>query len=54
MIKIFLNKDWSIAKYEPIEFTEVIIDANITDNIVIDEDTWEVVKYENSSQYQSV
>jgi len=52
MIKVFLNKDWSIAKYESIEFREVIIDAEVTDTIVVDKQTWEIVKYENSSQYK--
>ena len=50
-IKVYI-KNGKIIKYDHIEYDkEVIIDAHITDNIVIDEKTWEVVKYENSSQY---
>ena len=50
-IKVYI-KNGKIMKYDHIEYDkEIIIDADITDNIVIDEKTWEVVKYENSSQY---
>jgi hypothetical protein len=53
MIKLYLNSDGSIAKYKPVQHKEVIVDFDINDHIVVDEDTKEIVKYENSKQFSN-
>jgi hypothetical protein len=39
MIKLFLNQDGSIAKYELAQHKEVYADFDVSDDIVIDENT---------------
>lgn len=50
MIKAYLNQDGSLAKYEPQTFKEVILDFDISDTLVNDEQTNEVVKLQDSTQ----
>lgn len=50
MIKVFLWEDGLIKKYEPIEFSEVILNYNINDSIVNDISTWEITKLQDSTQ----
>ncbi len=50
MIKAYLNQDGSIAKYEPQTFKEVVLDFDISDTLVNDEQTNEVVKLQDSTQ----
>lgn len=50
MIKAYLNQDGSLAKYEPQLFKEVVLDFDISDTLVSDEKTNEVVKLQ--AQYK--
>lgn len=50
MIKAYLNQDGSLAKYEPQIFKEVVLDFDISDTLIIDEKTDEVVKLQDSTQ----
>ncbi len=50
MIKAYLNKDGSLAKYEPYLFKEVVLDFEISDTLVNDEQTNEIVKLQDSTQ----
>lgn len=50
MIKAYLNQDGSLAKYEPQILKEVILDFDISDTLVNDEQTNEVVKLQDSTQ----
>lgn len=52
MIKVFLWEDWLIKKYEPIEFSEVILNYNINDSMVIDDESKEIVRLQNSTQWK--
>lgn len=50
-IKVFINiETGQIEKYEPITYKEVIVDFDINDSLVIDDETWEIVKIQNSIQ----
>lgn len=52
MIKVFIDPILNeIKKYETVKYKEVIVDFDITDNIVIDEKTWDICLYEKSSQW---
>jgi hypothetical protein len=50
MIKAYLNQDGSLAKYEPQLFKEIVLDFDISDTLVSDEQTNEVVKLQDSTQ----
>lgn len=52
MIKVFLWEDGLIKKYEPIEFSEVILNYNINDSMVIDDKSKEIVRLQNSTQWK--
>lgn len=50
-IKVFINiETGQIEKYEPITYKEVIVDFDINGSLVIDDETWEIVKIQNSIQ----
>ncbi|HNG96899.1 MAG TPA: hypothetical protein PLW93_01355 [Candidatus Absconditabacterales bacterium] len=50
-IKVFINiETGQIEKYEPITYKEVIVDFDINDSLVIDDETGEIVKIQNSIQ----
>ena len=53
MIKAYLNKDGSIAKYNQVEYKEVILDYDVYDDIVKDEKTNEIVLFRNSTQFKN-
>lgn len=51
MIKVFIdNNTWEIAKYEPALYTEVLADFDINDSLVIDSETKEIVRIQDSTQ----
>lgn len=51
MIKIYLNEDGSIAKYEPVKYKEIIVDKfDATDSLVVCDETKEICKIQDSSQ----
>lgn len=52
MIKVFLNQDGSIAKREPAKFKEVFVNLDITDTVVICDDTKEICNIKYSSQWK--
>ena len=50
MIKVKINKSWIILSIEPVEYKEVILDFDITDNIVVCESTGNICKLQDSEQ----
>lgn len=54
IIKVKIDKDNNILSSEVVEYKEVYIMWDIiNDNIIVDSETLEVVKYEKSSQFKT-
>lgn len=52
MIKAYINSDGILEKYEPVTYNEVILDFDITDSLVIDEETKSIVRIQDSIQWK--
>ncbi len=53
-VKVYIDTTTNeIVKYEPSPYKEVVVDYDINDTIVVDEKSWEIVKIQDSTQWQS-
>lgn len=53
-VEIYINVDTGlIEKYEQVKYKKIIADFEITDSLVKDDATWEIVKIQQSIQWQN-